>query len=77
MPDNQDGPEYMNHDSGTVKLLNLLDIERGASLRAEAAWTAERVARELSEGMTQAERIAMNEFLDEVARAVRWPRWYR
>jgi len=34
---------------------------------------AVRVARELSEGMTQAERIAIHEFLTEVADAVRWP----
>jgi hypothetical protein len=57
----------------TVKLLNLLDIERGASLRAESAAVAVRIARELSEGMTQAERIATHEFLNDVARAVRWP----
>ena len=34
----------------TVKLLNLIDIERGASLRAESAAVAVSVARELSEG---------------------------
>ena len=56
-----------------VKLLNLLDIERGASLRAESTHVAAQIARELSEGMTQAERIATHEFLTEVARAVRWP----
>jgi hypothetical protein len=54
----------------TVKLLNLIDIERGASLRAESAAVAVSVARELSEGMT---RIAADEFLTDVARAVRWP----
>jgi hypothetical protein len=57
-----------------VKLLNLLDIEHGASLRAEATSVAARVAQELSEGMTQSERIATHEFLTEVANAVRWLR---
>jgi hypothetical protein len=57
----------------TVKLLNLLDIERGASLRAESAAVAVRIARELSEGMTRAERIATHQFLTDVAAAVRWP----
>ncbi len=57
----------------TVKLLNLLDIERGASLRAESAAVAVRIARELSEGMTRAERIATHQFLTEIASAVRWP----
>ena len=56
-----------------VKLLNLLDIGRGVSLRAESTSVAVRIARELSDGMTQAERIATHEFLTEVARAVRWP----
>ncbi len=32
-----------------------------------------RVAREISAGMTQAQRIAAYEFLNQVARAVRWP----
>jgi len=57
----------------TVKLLSLLDIERGASLRAESAEVAVRIARELSEGMTRVERIAIREFLNDVGRAVRWP----
>jgi hypothetical protein len=57
----------------TVKLLNLIDIERGASLRAESAAVAVSVARELSEAMTRAERIATHELLTDVARAVRWP----
>ena len=57
----------------TVKLLSLIDIERGASLRAESATVAVSVARELSEGMTRAERIATHKVLTEVARAVRWP----
>jgi transcriptional regulator with XRE-family HTH domain len=58
-----------------VNLLDLLDIKRGAALRTEAAAVAARVAHELSEGMTQAERIAVHQFLTEVADAVRWPRW--
>jgi hypothetical protein len=56
-----------------VRLLNLFDIEHGASLRAEATAVAARLARELSEGMAQSERIAVSEFLIEVANAVRWP----
>jgi hypothetical protein len=56
-----------------VKLLNLLDIENGASLRAESTAVAVHLACELSEGMTRAERIAVGEFLTEVANAVRWP----
>jgi hypothetical protein len=56
-----------------VKLLNLFDVEHGASLRAESNAVAVRLARELSEGMTQSERIAVGEFLTEVANAVRWP----
>ena len=59
--------------AGTVKLLNLLDIGHGASLRAESTTVAARIARELSEGMTQAERIATFEFLFEIAKTVRWP----
>jgi hypothetical protein len=58
-----------------VRLLNLLDIGRGASLRAESTSVAVRVARELSDGMTQAERIATHEFLTDIAQAVRWPRF--
>jgi hypothetical protein len=57
----------------TVKLLNLLDIGHGASLRAESTSAAVRIARELSDGMTQAGRIATHEFLMEMAKAVRWP----
>jgi transcriptional regulator with XRE-family HTH domain len=63
-------------DPGTcapVKLLNLLDIERGAKLRANATSAAVRLARELSEGMTQAERVAVHQFLNEIADNVRWP----
>ena len=61
--------------SGEVsKLLNLLDVEHGVSLRAESSTIAGRIARELSEGMTQAGRIATHEFLVEIAQAVRWPR---
>jgi hypothetical protein len=58
-----------------VRLLNLLDIGLGASLRAESTSVAARVARELSDGMTPAERIATHEFLTEIAQAVRWPRF--
>lgn len=58
-----------------VRLLNLLDIGRGTSLRAESTSVAVRVARELSDGMTQAERNATHEFLTEIAQAVRWPRF--
>jgi transcriptional regulator with XRE-family HTH domain len=57
----------------TVKLLNLMDIEHGVSLRAESTLAAVRIARELSDGMTQAGRIATHEFLIEIAKAVRWP----
>jgi len=57
----------------TVKLLNLMDIEHGVSLRAESTSAAARIARELSDGMTQAGRIATHEFLTEIAKAVRWP----
>jgi hypothetical protein len=57
----------------TVKLLNLMDIEHGVSLRAESTSAAVRIARELSDGMTQAGRIATHEFLMEIAKAVRWP----
>jgi transcriptional regulator with XRE-family HTH domain len=46
----------------TVKLLNLMDIEHGVSLRAESTTAAERIAWALSEGMTQAGRIATHEF---------------
>lgn len=57
----------------TVKLLNLLEIDHGASLRAESTSAATRIARELSDGMTQAGRIATHEFLMEIAKAVKWP----
>jgi hypothetical protein len=57
-----------------VTLLNLLDIEHGASLRAESDAAAVHIARELcAEGMTQAERIATHEFLTQIAKSVRWP----
>jgi hypothetical protein len=61
------------HVDSPVKLLSLFDIGHGASLRAESTAVAVRVAKELSEGMTQSERIAVSEFLIEVANAVRWP----
>jgi hypothetical protein len=57
----------------TVKLLNLMDTEHGLSLRAESTLATARIARELSDGMTQAGRIATYEFLSEIAKAVRWP----
>lgn len=56
------------------KLLNLLDAEHGVSLRAESSTIAVRIARELSEGMSQAARTATHEFLVPIAQAVRWPR---
>lgn len=57
-----------------VTLLNLLDVEHGVSLRAESDAAALRIARELcADGMTQAERIALHEFLYKIANAVRWP----
>jgi transcriptional regulator with XRE-family HTH domain len=56
-----------------VKLLNLLEIGRGAKLRASATAAAVRLARELSEGMTEAERVAVHQFLYEIADHVRWP----
>ena len=65
--------EEAPRSEATAKLLNLLDIERGASLRAEAATVAAQIAHEVSEGMTRAERIATSQFLDDIARAVRWP----
>jgi hypothetical protein len=43
-------------------------------LRVESDAAAVRIARELcAEGMTQAERIAIHEFLTQIAKAVRWP----
>ena len=51
----------------TVKLLNLIDTECGASLRAESAAVAVSIARELSEGMTRAERIATHTSSTDVA----------
>ena len=57
----------------TIKLLNLMDIEHGVSLRAGSTSAAVRIARELSDGMTQTGRIATYEFLSEIAKAVRWP----
>ncbi|MGD0246625.1 MAG: hypothetical protein ABSB59_40720 [Streptosporangiaceae bacterium] len=60
-------------DGEIGNLLNLLDVERGVSLRAESSSIAMRIARELSEGMTEAGRIAMHDFLNEIARSVKWP----
>lgn len=56
-----------------VGLLGLVDIERGASLRAESSREAVRIAQELSESMTRAERIAVHEFLTNIADEIRWP----
>lgn len=59
-----------------VTLLNLLDIEHGASLRVESDAAAMRIAHELcAEEMTPAERIAIHGFLTKIADAVRWPRF--
>jgi hypothetical protein len=55
-------------------LLSLVDLGEGTALQIEANAVAARVAREMSAGMTQAQRIAAHEFLVEVARHVRWPR---
>jgi hypothetical protein len=57
----------------TAKLPNLMGIEHGVLLRAESTPATVRIARELSEGMTQAGRVATYEFLTEIANAVRWP----
>jgi hypothetical protein len=54
-------------------LLSLVDLGEGTALQAEANAVAARVAREMSAGMTQAQRIAAHEFLVEVARHMRWP----
>ncbi len=56
-------------------LLGLADLGHGASLQAEADAMAARLAREMSEGMTQAQRVAVHEFLTKVAGKVRWPRF--
>jgi hypothetical protein len=57
----------------TIKLLNLLHIGHGVSLRAESTSVAMHIARELSDGLTQTGRVAAHEFLIEIAKAVRWP----
>jgi hypothetical protein len=55
-------------------LLSLLDVEHGTSLQGESNAAALRIAHELcANGMTEADRIALSEFLDKIARAVRWP----
>jgi len=56
-------------------LLGLVDLGHGASLQAETNATAARLAREISEGMTAAQRIAVHQFLTNVADKVRWPRF--
>jgi len=54
-------------------LAGLVDFGHGASLQAESNAMAARLARELSAGMTAAERIAVHQFLTHVADEVRWP----
>jgi DNA-binding transcriptional MocR family regulator len=57
-----------------VNLLSLLDLGQGASLLTRADESAGRVARELCPpDATQAQRIALHEFLHKVASEVRWP----
>lgn len=53
-------------------LLGLVDLGHGASLQAETNATAVRLGREISEGMTSAERIAVYQFLIKVAFEVRY-----
>jgi hypothetical protein len=51
-----------------------MDAEMAITMRAESDATAERIARQIShQGITQAERIAIYEFLHKIASAVRWP----
>ena len=54
-------------------LLGLIDLGHGASMQAATNAMAAQLAREMSEGMTPAERIAVDEFLTKVALKVRWP----
>lgn len=54
-------------------LPGLVDLGHGASLQAETNATAARLAREMSQGMTPTQRIAVHEFLTKVAGEVRWP----
>ncbi len=54
-------------------LLSLEDLGEGTARQAEANDVAASVAREISAGMTQAQRTAAWEFLNAVARLVRWP----
>jgi hypothetical protein len=50
------------------------DIELAITMRAESDATARRIARDICpEDSTQAERIAIYDFLHKVANAVRWP----
>lgn len=71
------GPEAEAPGGIGVGLLGLADIEHGAALHAESRREAARIARELSEGLTRAERIAVHEFLTSMADEIRWPglRW--
>lgn len=54
-------------------LLSLIDLGYGASFQAETNARASRLAHEISQGMTSAQRVAVHEFLTKVAREVRWP----
>ena len=55
-------------------LVSLVDLGEGAALQAEANALAARVAREMSAGMTETQRVAAWEFLGKVALRVRFPR---
>jgi hypothetical protein len=48
-------------------MLSLIDLERGAAMRADYGNYVKLVARELSEGMTQDQRKAAGYFLSEVS----------
>jgi hypothetical protein len=55
-------------------LVSLIDLGEGTALQAEANAVAARVAREMSAGMTETQRVAAWEFLTLVALRVRFPR---
>jgi hypothetical protein len=55
-------------------LVSLIDLSEGTALQAEANAVAARVVREMSAGMTEAQRVAAWEFLSQVALRVRFPR---
>lgn len=54
-------------------LVSLADVGEGASLQAASRALAARMAAELAAGKSQAERVALSEFLSRVADWVRWP----